>query len=291
MCVCFLACVLQGCFFELQVGSTGNLTHSLIKRLLFIQAVVLDAPRSGRAIMGWFENALEVIPSNLTSFIGDKARAFTPGIAGILFGIGWAVWADAVAVSPVKTPFVQARFDRLRWAAARRRPTAAPPIPLNAVSPGHRRHASAADDLRHPQASASLPLTATHAPTHPPTHPSHPPKPPSSPPLREEVASYDPFDEEVYCRSRAWLLSAYLVSFGAIIGSVVVMMRHYSLPEEGEQRISHLPHPCIECVLWGHHWHTTVIMPRHYWLPERKVKVRPSPPPPKPTHTPFPPGA
>jgi len=41
----------------------------------------------------------------------------------------------------------------------------------------------------------------------------------------DEVQSYDPWDDDgVYCRSRVWLLLAYLVSGGAIAGAAVVMI-------------------------------------------------------------------
>ncbi|KAK2076407.1 hypothetical protein QBZ16_000932 [Prototheca wickerhamii] len=39
---------------------------------------------------------------------------------------------------------------------------------------------------------------------------------------------YDPFgDEGVYCRLRSWLLAAYVVSFVAVGGAVIVMLHHF----------------------------------------------------------------
>ena len=41
----------------------------------------------------------------------------------------------------------------------------------------------------------------------------------------DEISSVDPWDDEgVYCRSRVWLLIAYLVCGGAIAGATVVML-------------------------------------------------------------------
>lgn len=39
---------------------------------------------------------------------------------------------------------------------------------------------------------------------------------------------YDAFDEGVYCRSRFWLFISYLVSLGAIIGSILVLLHFYA---------------------------------------------------------------
>ncbi|GAB4823760.1 hypothetical protein N2152v2_010806 [Parachlorella kessleri] len=50
---------------------------------------------------------------------------------------------------------------------------------------------------------------------------------------RDELQSFD-YDEGVYCRARFWLLSAYIVSIGAIIGSVLVMLHYYALPDESK---------------------------------------------------------
>lgn len=41
---------------------------------------------------------------------------------------------------------------------------------------------------------------------------------------RDELLSYDTYDEGMYCRSRIWLLMAYALSLGAIAGSVLVML-------------------------------------------------------------------
>lgn len=50
---------------------------------------------------------------------------------------------------------------------------------------------------------------------------------------RDEI-DYDPFsDEGVYCRARTWLLAAYAVSFGAVFGSVMVMLHRYGLEDAG----------------------------------------------------------
>ncbi|KAL4854493.1 Transmembrane protein 50 [Chlorella vulgaris] len=43
---------------------------------------------------------------------------------------------------------------------------------------------------------------------------------------RDELLSYDPYDEGTFCRSRFWLLVAYAVSLGAIGGSVLVMLHN-----------------------------------------------------------------
>ena len=40
----------------------------------------------------------------------------------------------------------------------------------------------------------------------------------------DEIQNYDPWDEGVYCRSRIWLLLAYLLSGGAVAGAVAVMI-------------------------------------------------------------------
>lgn len=56
---------------------------------------------------------------------------------------------------------------------------------------------------------------------------------------RDELDAYDAFDEGVYCRARFWLLSAYIISVGAILGSVIVMLHYYGLAE-GEPELS----PC-----------------------------------------------
>lgn len=41
---------------------------------------------------------------------------------------------------------------------------------------------------------------------------------------RDELLSYDPYDEGTFCRSRFWLLMAYGISLSAICGSVLVML-------------------------------------------------------------------
>lgn len=41
---------------------------------------------------------------------------------------------------------------------------------------------------------------------------------------RSDVQDLDPFDD-AYCRLRSWLLTAYIISFGAILGSVAVMFQ------------------------------------------------------------------
>lgn len=46
---------------------------------------------------------------------------------------------------------------------------------------------------------------------------------------REDLDEYDTFDDGVYCRSRSWLFLAYIVSFGAIMGSVAVLLQSYAL--------------------------------------------------------------
>ena len=49
-------------------------------------------------------------------------------------------------------------------------------------------------------------------------------------PCREDLeGGYDDFDDGVYCRSRSWLFLAYIVSFGAIMGSVAVLLQSYAL--------------------------------------------------------------
>ena len=48
-------------------------------------------------------------------------------------------------------------------------------------------------------------------------------------PHREDLDEYDTFDDGVYCRSRSWLFLAYIVSFGAIMGSVAVLLQSYAL--------------------------------------------------------------
>ena len=40
----------------------------------------------------------------------------------------------------------------------------------------------------------------------------------------DEIHNYDPWDEGVYCRSRTWLLFAYVLSGGAVAGAVAVMI-------------------------------------------------------------------
>lgn len=46
---------------------------------------------------------------------------------------------------------------------------------------------------------------------------------------REDLDEYDTFDDGIYCRSRSWLFLAYIVSFGAIMGSVAVLLQSYAL--------------------------------------------------------------
>ena len=49
-------------------------------------------------------------------------------------------------------------------------------------------------------------------------------------PCREDLDDPDTFsDDGVYCRSRSWLFLAYIVSFGAIMGSVSVLLQSYAL--------------------------------------------------------------
>jgi len=43
---------------------------------------------------------------------------------------------------------------------------------------------------------------------------------------RDELLSYDPYDEGTFCRSRFWLLMAYGISLSAIGGSVLVMLHN-----------------------------------------------------------------
>lgn len=47
----------------------------------------------------------------------------------------------------------------------------------------------------------------------------------------------------MYCRARFWLLSAYAVSVGAIIGSVAVMLHYASLPD-GKMCTLEVQHGC-----------------------------------------------
>eukprot|EP01024_Parvocaulis_polyphysoides_P024585 TRINITY_DN22487_c0_g2_i6.p2 TRINITY_DN22487_c0_g2~~TRINITY_DN22487_c0_g2_i6.p2 ORF type:complete len:159 (-),score=19.46 TRINITY_DN22487_c0_g2_i6:313-789(-) len=48
---------------------------------------------------------------------------------------------------------------------------------------------------------------------------------------RDELDDYDPYDQAGYCRSRLWLFICYVVSFGAVIGSVWNMTQNYALKE------------------------------------------------------------
>ncbi len=49
---------------------------------------------------------------------------------------------------------------------------------------------------------------------------------------REELQEFDAFDEGVFCRSRTWLFLSYVVSFGAVAGSVWVLMQVLILPRD-----------------------------------------------------------
>jgi len=41
---------------------------------------------------------------------------------------------------------------------------------------------------------------------------------------REELESFDAFDEGVFCRSRAWLFLSYVIAFSSVIGAVWVLL-------------------------------------------------------------------
>ncbi|KAK9799800.1 hypothetical protein WJX73_010831 [Symbiochloris irregularis] len=50
---------------------------------------------------------------------------------------------------------------------------------------------------------------------------------------REELDDpYDAFDEGVFCRSRFWLLVSYMVSTGAVVGSILVLLHFYAWNSE-----------------------------------------------------------
>ncbi|KFM23204.1 Transmembrane protein 50A [Auxenochlorella protothecoides] len=115
-----------------------------------------------------------LVSPEVAEFCRSKSEKYGPGLSGALFGVGVWFWLDAVAISPIKVPFSQARRGSY--------------LPgLVAVL-------------------ALLMITA----------------------VRRDEISYDPFsDDGVYCRSRSWLLAAYLVSSGAVTGSVFVMLHHF----------------------------------------------------------------
>ncbi len=46
---------------------------------------------------------------------------------------------------------------------------------------------------------------------------------------REELETYDAFDEGVFCRSRSWLFISYVVSFASVIAAVWVLLQGYAL--------------------------------------------------------------
>ena len=46
---------------------------------------------------------------------------------------------------------------------------------------------------------------------------------------REELETYDAFDEGVFCRSRFWLFISYVVSFASVIAAVWVLLQGYAL--------------------------------------------------------------
>eukprot|EP00210_Caulerpa_lentillifera_P006371 g6086.t1 len=48
---------------------------------------------------------------------------------------------------------------------------------------------------------------------------------------REEMGDYDPFDDFAERRTRLWLLISYLLSFGAVLGSVIILISDYALKD------------------------------------------------------------
>ncbi|GMH44975.1 hypothetical protein BSKO_12932 [Bryopsis sp. KO-2023] len=45
---------------------------------------------------------------------------------------------------------------------------------------------------------------------------------------REDVREYDPFDDDAMCRSRFWLLISYILSLGAVVGGVWMLVQDYA---------------------------------------------------------------
>lgn len=74
-----------------------------------------------------------------------------------------------------------------------------------------------------PRSSARGCATAASRTTPPPHTRS------TAPPSRRDTLSYDSFgDDGEFCRARGWLLLAYLVSFAAVAGAVLVMLHRFA---------------------------------------------------------------
>ena len=71
---------------------------------------------------------------------------------------------------------------------------------------------------------------------------------------REELQEFDAFDEGVFCRSRTWLFLSYVVSFGAVAGSVWVLMQVWApvCPLQPHSPASNLTGSVIAAILTIH---------------------------------------
>lgn len=54
---------------------------------------------------------------------------------------------------------------------------------------------------------------------------------------REDVSDYDPFDDDNIRRSRFWLFISYVLSFGAIVGAVWMLLQDYALKQSEVESI------------------------------------------------------
>lgn len=60
-----------------------------------------------------------LVSPEVAEFCRSKSEKYGPGLSGALFGVGVWFWLDAVAISPIKVPFSQARRGSVRGGACK----------------------------------------------------------------------------------------------------------------------------------------------------------------------------
>ena len=199
------------------------------------------------ALRCWDTVSLLVSPE-VAEFCRTKSEKYGVGLSGALFGVGAWIWLDAVATSPVKVPFSQVgewlcvlvgwyRAETLVWQTSAPVPSLVNTHAIISLQylPGIiamlallmitavRR--CAGEPWQTVSCKKSGLLCSQTLP-----HPHPWPRP-----ARRDQVDYDPFgDEGVYCRLRSWLLAAYVVSFVAVGGAVIVMLHHFGDATQGE---------------------------------------------------------
>jgi hypothetical protein len=149
-----------------------------------------------------------------------QVKAHGPGLAGALFGAGWCFWLDAVLVNAMhgtKLPFLAVRSAvafrerHRRWRSPFVFSTC---VPANAVPPRHHRNFRDDIDVRRSKVCSTAKIRDEKG-EHEVSAQYHR-LPQAAMLCRADLSSFDSYD------------SAYVVSFGSIIGACVLLISHMS---------------------------------------------------------------